>query len=127
MVTDPIAEFLTRVRNASHARRKELTVRYSKLVRAIADVMSAKRFIDSVDDVTFGKTPELKITLRTDRGPVELKRISKPGQRIYVASQDIRKVRNGMGIAVISTSHGVMTGEEAKQKKLGGEYICEIY
>lgn len=127
MVTDPIAEFLTHIRNASHARRRDLTVRSSKLISAIAEVMLKKGFIEDVEKVTFGKSSELKITLKTDRGPVELKRISKPGQRIYVATDDIRRVRNGLGIAVISTSQGVMTGDEARAKKVGGEFICEIY
>lgn len=127
MLTDPIADFLTRIRNTSHSRSRELTVRTSKLTTALAHLLATKRFIASAEELNHEKGKMLKITLRTDREPLELKRISKPGQRIYVGYEDIRRVRNGLGAAIISTSHGLMTGDEAKGQKLGGEYICEVY
>lgn len=127
MLTDPIADFLTRIRNTSHSRSKELTVRTSRLITALAHLLATKRFIASAEELDYEKGKMLKITLRTDRESLELKRISKPGQRIYVGYEDIRRVRNGLGAAIISTSHGLMTGDEAKEKKLGGEYICEVY
>lgn len=127
MFTDPISDFLTRMRNASRARRKELTLRSSRLLKSIADVLVQKRFIEAADVDTTEKRTELKIALRTDREPLELKRMSKPGQRMYVGFEDIKRVRNGLGISIISTSHGVMSGDEARKAKLGGEYLCEVY
>lgn len=127
MFTDPISDFLTRMRNASRARRKELKLRSSRLLKSIADVLVQKRFIEAADVETIEKRTELKIVLRTDREPLELKRMSKPGQRMYVGFEDIKRVRNGLGISIISTSQGVMSGDEARKAKLGGEYLCEIY
>lgn len=127
MLTDPIADFLTRIRNASHARRGQLTVRASRMAKAITELLSAKRFIEGFEEVSEGNTRELAIRLRVDRDPLELKRISKPGQRIYIGHDEIKRVRNGLGMAVISTSKGVLSGEDAKKEKVGGEYICEIY
>ncbi len=129
MLTDPIADFLTRVRNASHARSQELTVHRSNMVKAMAETLMRKRFIKGIEEEISeeGKKGGLKISLRTDREPLELKRISKPGQRIYIGFKEIKRVRNGLGVCLISTSQGVMTGEEAREKKLGGEFICEVY
>lgn len=128
MLTDPIADLLTRIRNASHARRRSLTVRSSKMKKAIAEVLAAKRFVESVEEVKGAeKYADLQISLRTDRDPLELKRISKPGQRIYVGHDEIPRVRNGLGMALISTSHGVMPGDQATKEKLGGEFICKVY
>ncbi len=127
MLTDPIADFLTRIRNASHARRGQLTVRSSRMKKALAELLTAKRFIEGFEELTEENTRELAIRLRVDRDPLELKRISKPGQRIYVGCGEIRRVRNGLGMAVISTSKGILSGEDAKKEKVGGEYICEIY
>lgn len=126
-MTDPIADFLTRIRNASHARRGQLTVRASRMTKAISELLTSKRFLEGFEEVTDGNTRELAIRLRVDRDPLELKRISKPGQRIYVGHDEIKRVRNGLGIAVISTSKGILSGEDAKKEKIGGEYICEIY
>lgn len=128
MLTDPIADLLTRIRNASHARRRSLIVRSSKMKKAIAEVLAAKRFVESVEEVKGAeKYAELQISLRTDRDPLELKRISKPGQRIYVGHDEIPRVRNGLGMALISTSRGVMPGDQATKEKLGGEFICKVY
>lgn len=128
MLTDPIADFLNRIRNASHARRRELTVPASRAKLAIAHVLVSKKLIESVSEETANDTTkELIVVLRTDREPLEVKRVSKPGQRIYVGYKDIKRVRNGLGIGIISTSAGVMPSDEARQKKLGGEYIGEVY
>lgn len=127
MLTDTIANFLTRIRNSSHSRQRELIVRSSHMLKSIAEVLVTKRFIESAEELASENPKELKITLRADRDPLELKRMSKPGQRIYVGYDEIRRVRNGLGTSIISTSHGIMTGEEAKQQKLGGEYICDVY
>ncbi len=128
MLTDPIADFLNRIRNASHARRSSLTAPASRAKHTIAQVLAAKKLIESVsEEVLEDKSKELVVVLRTDRDALEVKRISKPGQRIYVGYKEIKKVRNGLGIGIISTSAGIMTSDEAKQKKLGGEYLCEVY
>lgn len=129
MFTDSISDFLTRIRNASRARKLTLNVRSSNLLKAVSQVLMDKKFIENFEEQpsASGKSKNIVITLKTDREPLELKRISKPGQRIYVGYKDIKPVRNGLGIAVISTSHGVMSGGEAFKQKLGGEYICEIY
>ena len=128
MFTDPISDLLTRLRNASHARRKTLTARSSRLLKSILGVMKTKNFIADFEELeteTHGK--ELKITLRTDREALELRRISKPGQRIYIAADKVRRVRNGFGIGIISTSKGILCDRDAKEQKVGGEYLCEVY
>lgn len=127
MLTDPISDFLIRLKNASRAHKKQLAVRSSNLIFAIAELLLKKGYIEHVEKSSLEKIPELTISLHTSRPPLELKRISKPGQRIYVGYKEIKRVRNGLGLAVISTSRGVISGEEAKEAKLGGEYICEIY
>lgn len=127
MLTDPIADFLTRVRNASSARKQDFTVRYSRIIKAIADVLVQKRFIANAEEETSGTAKEIRITLIANREPLELKRVSKPGQRIYLGHDQVRRVRNGFGIGIISTSQGVVSDEQARKQKIGGEYICEIY
>lgn len=127
MLTDPIANFLNQLRNTSHARKRELIVRSSGIIKAMADVLMQKRFIETMEEMKSDKIQELKIVLRKDREPLEVKRVSKPGQRIYVGYQGLKRVRNGLGIALISTSQGVLSNEEARQKKIGGEYLCEVY
>lgn len=128
MFTDPIADFLTRIRNAGRARKRELTVRSSRMLKSIAEVLKASNMIESEEETAIpGGASELKIILCAGRAPLELKRISKSGQRIYVGHEDIKRVRNGFGVAIISTSRGVISGEEARKQKIGGEYICEVY
>jgi small subunit ribosomal protein S8 len=123
---DPIADFLTRIRNAQMARNNEVTLPYSKTKHNIAKVMLKNKFLINVEkkkdknnkfDVIVVSLPEKKLTL---------KRVSKCGQRIYTSSDKIRKVTSGYGIAIISTSKGVMTGYEARTLKIGGEYLCEV-
>ncbi|HEY5714239.1 MAG TPA: 30S ribosomal protein S8 [Candidatus Gracilibacteria bacterium] len=123
-MTDPIADFLTRIRNAQMAGVKEVHVPYSTVKENIAKVLEKNGFLASVKKDDNGKFPELVVT-RVDK-EITLKRISKPGQRIYVKYDEVRKVLNGFGIAVISTSKGLMTGYEARAQKLGGEYVCEV-
>lgn len=127
MLTDTIGDFLTRVRNASSSRKKYVTVRHSRLIKAIADILLAKRFIESMEEISVDNKKELKITLITDREPLELKRISKPGQRIYVGYGNIKRVRNGLGSGIYSTPGGVISDDEARKQKIGGEYLCEVY
>ena len=129
MLTDPIANFLTRIRNASAARRKELTVRSSNMIKALTQVLLDNKFIEKFEEhpSQSGNIQEITIVLRSDREPLELKRISKPGQRIYIGHKEVRRVRNGLGIAIISTSSGLLSDAQAHKNKIGGEYICEVY
>ncbi len=123
-MVDPIADFLTRIRNAQMARNSVIEIPYSKLKHEIANVMLKNNFLEGVSKDESGKFPMLKLEL--PKKALELKRVSKCGQRIFTKSDELRKVKNGFGIAIISTSQGVMTGYEARKKKIGGEYLCEI-
>jgi small subunit ribosomal protein S8 len=100
------------------------------MIRSIANVLVNKQFIDKYEEIKEeGKAQSsLKIYLKTDRrDPLELKRMSKPGQRIYVGHGEVKRVRNGLGVAIVSTSQGVMCDTDARSKKIGGEFICEVY
>lgn len=123
-MTDPIADFLTRIRNAQMAKNATLQMPYSKTKEAIAKVMLKNKFLGKVEVDTSGKFPELLLTLAERK--IDLKRVSKPGQRIYIKSENIRRVLSGLGIAIISTSKGIMTGYEARSLKIGGEFLCTI-
>jgi len=132
---DPISDMLTRIRNAQMAGQSEVLVPASKLKFSIAEILSKRKYIDTVSQVESQKLPYLKVKLRYDKvsrtrkEPAirEIKRISKEGQRRYIKHDEIRKVKNGIGLAIISTSQGVMAGDEAYKKGLGGEYICEVW
>jgi small subunit ribosomal protein S8 len=124
-MTDSIADFLTRIRNAQSAGNSEVRADYSKMKENIAKVMKKNDFIKAFEIDKSGKFAQIKVTLADKK--ISLKKVSKPGQRIYVASNDIRKVLNGLGIAIVSTSKGVITGYEARSLNVGGELICEIY
>jgi small subunit ribosomal protein S8 len=125
--TDPIADLLTRIRNAGMARKDSLTVPHAKIKVAILDVLKKRGFVADFSKVKTGDFDEIEITLKPDRNDLSLKRISKPGQRIYVKSATLKKVNGGLGLAILSTPKGVMSGEEAKKMKLGGELLCEIF
>lgn len=129
MLTDPIADFLNRLKNASHARRREVVLLSSRMLKAIADLLASKHFVESVyeEKPAGGNRKELHVTLRADRDPLEPRRVSRPGQRIYVSAGAVKRVRSGMGIGIYSTSRGVLPDEEVRKQKIGGEYICEIY
>ena len=130
--TDPIADMLTRIRNASAARHKELTLPSSKVKREIARILAEEGFIDSWatanDD---GVQESLTVRLKYVEGktPVVsgLKRISKPGLRVYARKTEIPRVLGGLGMAILSTSRGVMTGTQARKLNLGGEVLCFVW
>ncbi|HOW60741.1 MAG TPA: 30S ribosomal protein S8 [Candidatus Moranbacteria bacterium] len=132
---DPIADMLTRIRNAQRAKHNEVLVPFSALKMSIAEILKQRNFIESVEKKTEGNFSMLKIILKydvlsnTEKNPAirEIKRISRQGQRIYVKKDGIKRVKNGYGISVISTSKGIMTGENAKKIGLGGEIICEVW
>ena len=129
MMTDPIADMLTRVRNAQGAAKFDVTMPSSKLKNAIAKVLQDEGFIAgfSSDDAV---KPTLTITLKYHEGrPVidELKRVSRPGLRIYKNKHELPKILNGLGVAIVSTSAGVMSDREARASGRGGEILCTVY
>lgn len=129
MMTDPIADMLTRIRNAYKVRKHEATFPYSKLKMKISEILVQEGYLEKAI-VNEDKFPQIVVTLKYSgrQGAIEsITRISKPGSRYYVQAADIKKVLNGYGVAVVSTSKGIMTGKEAREGKLGGELICEVY
>ncbi len=127
MNTDPIADLLTRIRNAVSARQQKTVAPYSKVKLAVLEVMKRRHFIDSYKVVKENRFDEIEIVFNSELSQINLKRISKPGQRIYLKKSDIKPVLNGYGISIISTPKGVMTGDEAAKVGLGGEYLCQIW
>ena len=126
-MTDPIADMLTRIRNANQMRNKEVSMPVSKIKVEIAKILDAEGFITNyiVKDNTLTLT--LKYGQNKERVITGLKRISKPGLRVYAKSSEIPKVLNGLGIAIISTSQGIMTDKEARKQNLGGEVLAYIW
>ena len=126
MNTDPIADLLTRIRNASMANHETTSVPSSKVKKQILQVMKEKEFIKDFKETSEDK-PQKVLNIKLFPGKsLSLKRISKPGQRIYKKSDEIFPVLRGYGFSIISTSQGIMTGEEARKKRVGGELICEV-
>jgi len=126
MLTDPIADMLTRIRNAQNARKPVVRIPHSKQKLAILKVLETNEFVKKVEKNDSEKFPVLEVSLKKN-DMFKFNRISKPGRRVYVKSSDIKSVLSDLGIAVISTSAGFLTNKEAKEKKLGGEIICEVY
>lgn len=135
---DPISDMLTRIRNAQMATHAVVLIPASQLKIAIAKVLESENLVekvDVVDDEAHVGRKNVKIVLKYDqlslskKAPAikEIHRVSTPGQRVYIKNDMIRKVRNGYGVSVISTSRGVMTGKDAKKKGLGGEVLCEVW
>ncbi len=132
MNTDPIADYLTRIRNANSAQHRVVEIPASKVKKEITKILFDQGYILSYkfeDNTTQGT---IKIALKYDKmtkEPVikELQRISKPGLRKYAGSSEIPRILNGLGIAIVSTSHGVMTGKQARQDNVGGEVLCYVY
>ena len=135
-MTDPITDMLNHIRNAQAVGKTDVTLLFSKLKNEIANVLMQEGFIGEVKKVAKGKTKMLKIVLKympAQAGEkmlpkIEgLKRVSKPGQRIYIGFDGIKKVRGGFGISVVSTPKGLMTGLAARKAKLGGEVLIEVW
>jgi len=131
-MTDPVSDLLTRIRNAHLAKHDRLDVPASKLKLEICKLLKEQGYIEEVevrDEDPVRK--ELRVTLRyTDEGlPVirRLQRVSKPGRRVYRGADDIRPVLNGLGVGIVSTSHGLLTDREARERRVGGEILCEIW
>ncbi|MFC4075400.1 30S ribosomal protein S8 [Salinithrix halophila] len=131
VMTDPIADMLTRIRNANLVRHESLEVPASKLKRDLAEILKREGFIRDAEYVEDGKQGIIRIFLKygtnNERVITGLKRISKPGLRVYAKSDEIPRVLRGLGIAVVSTSKGVMTDKEARNAKVGGEVLAYIW
>jgi len=129
--TDPIADMLTRIRNASMARHRELTLPSSRIKREIARILVDEGFVESFTTQQDGVQETLTLQLKYVEGktPVVsgLKRISKPGLRVYARKTEIPRVLGGLGLAILSTSHGIMTGSQARKLNLGGEVLCYVW
>ncbi|MDX1762994.1 MAG: 30S ribosomal protein S8 [bacterium] len=130
-MTDPIADFLTRIRNAIQARKDEVDIPASGLKTAIAKIMKEEGFIKNYKVLKNNRQGIIRITLKRSEGDqgaiIGLKRVSKPGLRVYVGAGEIPKVRNGMGIAVLSTPKGLLTDRQSRKEHVGGEVLCKIW
>lgn len=130
MVTDPIADMLTRIRNAQQVRQKTVELPFSKFKFELAKIIKKGGYIQEAAKRGKKTKKSLEIVLKyQDKTPCisEIKRISKPGRRVYVSSKSIKPVKQGFGTMIISTSRGLMTDKDARKQKLGGEVICEIW
>ena len=131
MLTDPIADMLTRIRNAIRVERPHVDVPASKVKRGLAEVLKREGFIWDWQEVQADPVSHLRLELKY--GPngehviQNIKRVSTPGRRVYRKATDLRPVLNGLGICIISTSGGVISDREARQKNMGGEILCEVY
>ncbi len=129
-VTDTIADFLARIRNAGAAKHKTVDIPGSKLKLAVAEILKEQGYISNVELISEGPQTTLRITLRYYRREPVIKkmiRVSKPGRRIYAPADKLPRVNNGLGIAIISTSRGVLTDKSARKLNVGGEVLCTIW
>ncbi len=130
MMTDPIADMLTRIRNAQAVKKQEVIIPFSKIKYEIAKLLAREGYLNSAEKAK-EKFDVIKIELKygeTGAPAIEhIKRISKPGQRIYVTSEKLPRILSDMGVAIISTSSGIMTNKKAKRMKVGGEFLFEIW
>lgn len=128
--TDPIADMLTRVRNAINVRKNIVTLPHSKVKESVALLLKENNFIDEVKvtDAPVGKILKLVINSDSSNARItEITRLSKPGRRAYVGSAEIPVVKRGRGLVIVSTSKGMMTGDQARKEHIGGELICQVY
>jgi small subunit ribosomal protein S8 len=130
MVTDPISDMLTRVRNALMLRKDSVEVPHSKIKREVSRVLKENGYIADFYEVSDDKFKKIKLVLKYHEGRSViqgLKRVSKPGRRVYVGKEEIPRVMGGMGVAVVSTSRGIVTGHQARRLKVGGELLCYVW
>lgn len=129
-MTDPITDMLNRIRNAQLSKLPLVEIPFSKLKQEVAKILAKEGFVGGVETKGRKEKKVLELTLKYTEGVPAisgLKRISKPGQRIYVDSRKVRKVKGGYGLAILSTSKGLLTDKEARKQKLGGELLCEVW
>ncbi|MCA9120896.1 MAG: 30S ribosomal protein S8 [Planctomycetaceae bacterium] len=131
MMTDPIADMLTRIRNAVRVERPNVDMPLSQVKRGLADVLKREGYIWDWQEVEEQPVNQLRIELKYgpngERVIQRIRRVSKPGCRVYRKARDLKPVLNGLGITILSTSRGVISDREARQRKLGGEVLCEIW
>lgn len=131
MVTDPIADFLTRIRNAILAKHETTDIPASKLKWRLAEIFKEEGYIANIMLLEEGAHKVIRIFLKYDAGEVSplrtLKRISKPGRRVYVSVDQLPRVLNGLGVAIVSTSRGMMSDRECRRQKVGGEVLCQLW
>jgi small subunit ribosomal protein S8 len=132
-MTDPIADFLARIRNGIRARKQLIECPRSNIKLRLAEILRDEGFVQGVTSIDDNKQGMLKLILRYDgrtgsgSAITGMRRVSRPGQRTYVPAKQVPRVRNGLGIAILSTSQGVMTDKEARTKGVGGEVLCEVW
>ena len=130
-ITDPIADMLTRIRNANNQRHATVDIPASNMKKAIAKILLDEGYVKSVEEVEDGRQGVLRVTLKYAENKQKvltgLKRVSKPGLRIYVSKEELPQVLKGLGIAIISTSKGIMTDKEARRQNVGGEVLAFIW
>ena len=128
--TDPIADMLTRIRNAIAVRKQEVRLPHSNVKESVAKILQANNYLYKVSVSDESAFKELVITINeADKNAVvtEIERVSRPGRRVYLSSKDIPTIKQGRGMVIVSTSQGMMTGVDARKKRLGGEVICKVY
>ena len=130
-ISDVIADMLTRIRNANNAKHESVDIRASNMKKAIADILLAEGYIKNVQVIEDGKQGVIRVTLKYEAGKQKvihgLRRVSKPGLRIYSNCEDMPKVMNGLGIAIVSTSKGIMTDKAARKANVGGEILAFVW
>lgn len=130
-MTDPIADLLTRIRNAQQARHTKVDVPKSRVKAAIAEILKREGFVDDVAEAEEGGRPVLRIQLkyghRGEKAITGLERVSRPGRRVYCGKDEIPRVLGGLGITILSTPRGVMTGTACRQHGVGGEVLCNVW
>ncbi len=131
MMTDPIADMLTRIRNAVRVEKSQIEMPVSKVKRGVAEVLKREGYIWDWSEIDSTPVKLLKIDLKYgpngERVIRNIRRVSKPGRRVYSSARDLKPILQGLGISVVSTSRGVVSDREARQKNLGGEVLCEIW
>jgi small subunit ribosomal protein S8 len=131
VITDPIGDMLTRIRNGLIARHGEVRIPHSRLKARIAEILVREGYVDDVDVVPAGINSEITVKLKytADRTPVinGLKRVSRPGLRVYAGRNEMPRVQGGLGVAIVSTSKGIMTDRDARRARVGGELLCEVW
>ena len=131
MMTDPIADMLTRIRNAVRVEKSQIEMPVSKVKRGVAEVLKREGYIWDWSEVDGAPNKILKIDLKYgpngERVIRDIRRVSKPGRRVYSRARDLKPILQGLGISVVSTSRGVVSDREARQKNLGGEVLCEVW
>jgi small subunit ribosomal protein S8 len=131
MYTDPIADMLTRLRNANQALHLEVSMPSSRIKEGIAEILAAEGYVDSfkVEDASVGRALTIRLRYGNDRSRVlkGVKRVSKPGHRVYKPAVGVARVQGGLGVAILSTSQGLLTDREARRRNVGGEVVCEVW